>query len=175
MSTRRKMWQQLALLVLGAVAFYLLAIVAVQVASPRPTLGITPEGKFCDCPNKPNCVCSQSTDPNHAVPPLRYSGDGSAVLARLVELLQAELPRTTLLTHEKIHGHDYARFECRTFSMRYIDDLELVVDTNAQVIHLRSASRLGYSDLGVNRRRVAQVVALAQQKLPEHFPAAANL
>jgi uncharacterized protein (DUF1499 family) len=171
MGTRRKMWQPIVLGLVGAVVFYGLALVVVRLASPRPSLGISPEGKFRDCPNKPNCVCSQSTDPNHAIPPLRYSGDGTEALARLVELLSAQLPRCTLLTHERLHGYDYARFECRTLVLRYIDDLELVVDPTARVIHLRSASRLGYSDLGVNRRRVAEVVALAQRQLPQHFPA----
>ena len=120
--------------------------------SGRPlNLGIS-EGRLAPCPDLPNCVCSQSGGTRSAVAPLGISGDAAKAFQRL-ERIVAALPRTHIVTRTE----DYLHAECRTPVLRFVDDLEFLLDGEADVIHVRSASRVGYSDLGVNRRRVETI------------------
>ncbi len=77
------------------------------------------------------------------------TGDGSAQMAKLASLLQA-MPRTQVITQEA--GYIYA--QCTTQVLKFTDDVELLLDASAGVIHVRSASRVGSKDFGVNRARV---------------------
>jgi uncharacterized protein (DUF1499 family) len=116
----------------------------------RPTnLGVR-DGKLAACPNKPNCVNSQTGDKNHAIAPLTFSGDPVAAMEKLKAVVQA-MPRTQVI--ESKPNYLYAEFS--TPLMGFVDDVEFYSDGKA--IHVRSASRLGYSDLGVNRKRVEAV------------------
>lgn len=116
-----------------------------------PTLGLA-AGKLLPCPGSPNCVCSQDPDADHQIAPLAYTGDGPAALGRLKSVVMAQ-PRARI-TEE--HG-GYLRAEFTSLIFRFVDDVEFVLDENAHVIHVRSASRVGHSDLGVNRRRVERL------------------
>lgn len=107
------------------------------------------DGRLAPCPDSPNCVSSQAEDPERRVAPFTYRGDGVRALARLRQLIENQ-PRTTLVSSET----DYLHAEFRSRWLGFVDDLELLIDPERRVIHVRSASRLGYSDLGVNRRRV---------------------
>jgi uncharacterized protein (DUF1499 family) len=107
----------------------------------------------------PNSVSSQANlDPAHPqleyarIAPLRYTGDGKVAFAKVVAAVRA-LPRTVVVKEEP--GYLYA--QCTTRWLRFTDDLELLLDEKAQVIHLRSASRIGEGDLGVNRARVEAI------------------
>lgn len=101
------------------------------------------------CPDKPNCVCSEARDPRHAIAPLELRGDpGDAWTA--IRALIAELPRTRIISSDE--GYLHAEFRTRLF--RFVDDLELLLDTDAAQVAVRSASRVGHSDLGTNRKRV---------------------
>ena len=112
----------------------------------RPTnLGVQ-GGKLASCPSSPNCVSSQASD-NHAIAPLRFSGDAEAALRKLKAVVEG-MPRTRII--ESKPGYLYAEFS--TALMGFVDDVEFYCDGAA--IQVRSASRLGYSDLGVNRKRV---------------------
>ncbi len=118
----------------------------------RPThLGVK-NGRLADCPNKPNCVNSQAIDKLHAIAPLSFSGDATTAMQKLKALVQA-MPRTQVIESRA----DYLNVECSTPLMGFVDDVEFYCD--GRVIHVRSASRLGYSDLGVNRKRVEAVRA----------------
>lgn len=104
----------------------------------------------------PNSVSSQAAlypdNPQRAyadVAPLHYTGDGKAAMARLAGIV-SRMPRTTVVTSEP--GYLYA--QCRTRLLGFTDDLEFYLDAPAGVIQVRSASRLGKGDLGVNRKRV---------------------
>jgi len=104
------------------------------------------------CPDKPNCVCSTApADDPHAVAPLPLplGVDALALVRRVV----STLPRTTEVGADATSVH----FTCTTAVLRFVDDLQFEVDEDAGVVHVRSASRLGYSDLGVNRERVEQL------------------
>lgn len=104
------------------------------------------------CPETPNCVSSLAKDAGHRVEPLPLEGSPEEALARLREIVEA-MPGATV---DKVgEGRLAARFRSRIF--RFVDDLEMAVDEEAGVVHVRSASRVGRSDLGVNRRRVEAI------------------
>ena len=113
-----------------------------------PNLGVV-NGKLSACPNSPNCVSSQTTDKKRYVEPLRYQDTSAEARGRLVSLLDS-MARTRIVTIKEDYIH--AEFTSRIF--RFVDDVELYFDHNGRTIHLRSASRTGYSDLGANRKRV---------------------
>ena len=124
-----------------------------NMAGDRPTnLGVK-AGKLAPCPSSPNCVISQGdADAEHAIAPLAYSGDPTAAMARLVAVVKA-MPRTAVV--ESTDSYLYTEFTSQW--MGYVDDVEFYLDPDASAIQVRSASRLGQSDLGVNRKRVEAI------------------
>ena len=115
---------------------------------------ISPGGGFAlkACPSSPNCVSSQAVDPEHAITPIAYSESRAEALARLKRVL-AFMKRTTIVAERA----DYLHAEARSLIFRFVDDVEFYLPENQKVIHVRSASRVGYSDLGVNRKRVEEI------------------
>lgn len=107
------------------------------------------DGRLAACPDSPNCIHSQSLDSRARVEPLPYTGPAKAALARLKAHLSGQ-PRIRLIQESP----GYLRYEFRTRLCRFVDDVEFLADEKAAVLHVRSASRLGYSDLGANRARV---------------------
>lgn len=116
-----------------------------------PPLG-APQGRLLPCPGSPNCVCSQDADPDHQIAPLTYSGTAGNAFAGLKQLVASQ-PRAKIT--EESPG--YLRAEFRSKIFRFVDDVEFLLDEPRRVIHVRSASRVGYSDLGVNRQRVERL------------------
>ncbi|MBW4542726.1 MAG: DUF1499 domain-containing protein [Myxacorys chilensis ATA2-1-KO14] len=117
-------------------------------AGKQPTtLGVR-NGRLSPCPATPNCVCSQDSDSAHHIEPLKLSSPETAI-ADLKRTIEA-LPKTKIV--EESNDYLYAQFTSKL--MGYVDDVEFYVDRAANVIHVRSASRLGKSDLGVNRKRI---------------------
>lgn len=104
------------------------------------------------CPSSPNCVCSQATDARHAMPPLRYSGDTTLAQQQLQAIVRS-MPRAIIVQRE----HGYFAAEFRSLILRFVDDVAFSFDEHAHVIHFRSASRTGYSDFGVNRKRMEHI------------------
>ena len=140
-------WIPLALL-----ALYGLSLLAFALISRRPdNLGVD-EVRLAPCPPSPNCVSTQSDDAEHGMAPLPYEGTAAEARQRLLAILK-EMPRTRLI--EAMPTYIYAEF--RTFTFRFVDDVEFYIDEAANVIHYRSASRLGYSDMGLNRRRMEEI------------------
>lgn len=120
-------------------------------AGSRPSnLGAT-AGQLQPCPSSPNCVSSQApvTDLQHAIAPLVITGDADRAFAKLTELVR-QSERTTIVTAEP--GYLYAEFA--TPLMGFVDDVEFLLDPTVGQIQVRSASRLGESDLGLNRQRI---------------------
>lgn len=115
----------------------------------RPTnLWSTATG-LAPCPSSPNCVSTMPTDDEHTTAAwiLAVPADQAWPLARDAVLA---LPRTTLVTNTP----NYIHAEATSMMLRFVDDLELVVSPDGEAILVRSASRVGYSDMGVNRERV---------------------
>jgi uncharacterized protein (DUF1499 family) len=121
-------------------------------AGQRPTdLGVR-DGRLKPPPRTPNAVSSQAGDEAHRVEPLRFEGDPALAFAPLRDLV-AGWPGAAIV----VESPDYLHAEFSTRWLRFVDDLELYLDASAKLIHVRSASRLGYSDLGANRRRVEAI------------------
>lgn len=112
------------------------------------------EGKLKSCPSTPNCVCSQGSvsDTQHYIEPLNYDGTPQEAMAKLKQVIQSQ-ERTEII--EETSNYIYAEFTTKL--MGFVDDVEFFLDEGAKVIHVRSASRLGKSDLGVNRQRVETI------------------
>ncbi len=102
------------------------------------------------CPPSPNCVSSQATDSEHHVDPLRILGDPSQAMDDLRRIIES-MPRTRIVAANNAELH--AEFRSRIF--RFVDDVDLRLD--GRVVQIRSASRTGYSDFGVNRARVEDI------------------
>jgi uncharacterized protein (DUF1499 family) len=120
----------------------------------RPgNLGVS-NARLAPCRRTPNCVSSQAdpADAEHYIAPIPFRGDAIAAVRRAV----AGIPRTTIIQTQT----DYLYAEFRTPLVRYVDDVEFFYDDKAGVIHVRSASRLGRRDFGVNRRRIEELRSL---------------
>lgn len=111
-------------------------------------LGLT-TGRLRPCPASPNCVSSEEGTPPDKQVQSFPAPTGSADMKRLAALLTA-WERTEVITSTA----DYLHAECTSRLWRFKDDVEFRFDSAANVIHVRSASRLGEGDLGVNRKRV---------------------
>jgi uncharacterized protein (DUF1499 family) len=119
------------------------------------------DGRLLPCPSSPNCVSSQATDEAHRVAPLVYAGSVDDAMNRLKAIIQS-LPRTAVITDTGAYLH----VEFTTALFRFVDDVEFLADDSAKIIHVRSASRLGKSDLGVNRKRVELIRRRWQEAPP---------
>ncbi|MDZ7953954.1 MAG: DUF1499 domain-containing protein [Nostoc sp. DedQUE12b] len=123
-------------------------------AGKRPNnLGIS-NGKLASCPNSPNCVSSQSTDASHQIAPLTFTSTPEEAITNLKQIIES-LPRTKIITESQ----DYLYAEFKSALLGFVDDVEFYLDRAANLIHVRSASRLGQSDLGVNRKRIETIRA----------------
>ena len=117
----------------------------------RPSnLGVH-DGRLAPPNRNPNNVSSQAPqdDAEHYVAPLKFRGSGAEALAALRKVVEA-MERTLVLRHER----DYLYAEFRSKLMGYVDDVEFYLEESDGVIHVRSASRLGRRDFGVNRARI---------------------
>jgi uncharacterized protein (DUF1499 family) len=141
-------------IVLVSVGVVVLAVVVMfaflSATSRRPAnLGVT-DGRLLPCPSSPNCVCSQDDDAGHHTEPIHYTGtDPVGKLARAV----GSLPGGKVISSNE--NYLYAEFTSLIF--RFVDDVEFQVDPQNKLIHCRSASRAGHSDLGVNRKRIEAI------------------
>ncbi len=120
-----------------------------------PKLGIN-NGKLMLCPKTPNCVNSQATDEKKFIQPIHFIGTQQEAQDRLLKILQAwKLIKITVVQDK------YIRAEFKSKMFRFVDDVEFYFParkTEKKVtIHIRSASRIGYSDLGANRKRIEQI------------------
>jgi len=108
-----------------------------------------PRGRLAPCPASPNCVCSDAGDAGHRVEPFVLAQQAGRAWSALRAAVAA-LPRTRIVEETA----DYLHAECRSVLLGFVDDLELELRPAEGNVAVRSASRTGYSDLGVNRRRV---------------------
>ena len=115
-------------------------------------LGVT-DGAFADCPSSPNCVSSQVdvSDSKHYIAPIVYEGELAKALERMIQVLNG-LPRNRIVQQDD----NYLRVEFSSAVMGFVDDVEFLF-TSGSCVHVRSASRLGYSDFGVNRKRIEEI------------------
>ena len=111
------------------------------------------EGRLKQCPDKPNCVSSEVlSDAEHYIAPLVYSADQAAQVLPRLKTIIGEMGGSV-----QVEKADYLAATFTSALFRFVDDLELRIDTEQKTIHLRSASRVGYGDGGVNRKRVERL------------------
>ena len=117
------------------------------------------DGKLKRISRTPNCVSSQAAlwpddrqKDYSAIEPFKTTGDGNAEMARIVDALKA-MPRTVIVTQTP----DYIYAQSTTALLKFTDDVEFALDAQSNVIHVRSASRIGQKDFGVNRARIEAI------------------
>jgi len=110
------------------------------------------------CPSSPNCVSSQATDADHAIAPFKIVGNIEEAWTALKKALISQ--SRTVITDET---GDTLHAQATSLVFRFVDDIDAILDTDARLIHIRSASRTGYGDFGVNRKRVEMLRSQLQQ------------
>ena len=115
--------------------------------------------KLRPCPATPNCVSSLAGDQKHFIEPISYEGESAVAQQELLGVLKS-FKRVRMVRVEE--GYIHAEFVSSIF--RFVDDVEFYFDSSRKLIQVRSASRTGYSDLGVNRRRIEAIREQFDQK-----------
>ena len=149
------MW--IAVLLVPLLLIVGLALLSATARRPE-TLGVR-DGRLAPCPDSPNCVSTHTDREDSRMEPIPIVGDPADAHSRLRAVLSA-MPRVRIVTADANYLH--AEFASALF--RFVDDVEFFVDREQGVIHFRSASRVGKSDLGVNRQRM-QAIAQAFGRL----------
>lgn len=125
-----------------------------SLSGDRPSnLGVK-NGKLAPCPASANCVSSQSSDAAHKIDPLTYEGTPQEAIGELKAILD-NIENAEIITAAE--NYIYAEFTSKL--MGFVDDVEFYFGEEPGVIQVRSASRLGESDLGVNRKRIEAIRA----------------
>lgn len=136
---------------LRALASLLLLALAGCAAAPPDNLRGVDGGALAPCPDAPHCVSSKVQDPDHRVPPLRFPGS-------LVEQRQAIVAVVGSMAGGQVitAQGDYVHATYTSDWFGFVDDVEFVL-TGSELIQVRSSSRIGYYDFGVNQARVAEI------------------
>jgi uncharacterized protein (DUF1499 family) len=109
-------------------------------------------GSLSPCPASPNCVVSQKADAKHTIAPITYHVTRDKAREALLKVLTV-VPRTQIIKQTDNYVHAISK--SRIF--KFVDDVEFYFPSDKSVIHIRSASRVGDSDFGVNRTRLEQI------------------
>ncbi len=112
------------------------------------------------CDNLLNCTSSTASTKKNRIEPIEYQGSSSEVIEKIAPLISEK--RGTMIETQNAH---YLHATYKTALMGYTDDLELLLDNNDGVLHIRSASRIGRSDLGANRKRIEALRVLLKGKI----------
>ena len=113
---------------------------------------------FTPCPDSPNCVSSLADNKKQFIAPIPYTGENSAVQQELLEIINS-FKRVRIARLDD----NYIRAEFRSLFFGFVDDVEFYLDDGQKVIHIKSASRTGSYDLGVNRSRLERIKELFEQ------------
>ena len=149
-------FQKMVYFASGILLILLVILVVLSLISRKaPERGVD-RARLSPCPDAPNCVCSEYPG-NAFVEPLHFKGPPQAAWQRAKEVIRNMGGRT----EREEEGYLRAVFFSRIF--RFQDDVELRMDRAEARIHIRSASRVGYSDLGQNRKRVERIRARFDQ------------
>lgn len=107
---------------------------------------------LAECPDKPNCVSTQSKKEEAKIDAIKYMVDDKTAYKLLLKVIENnKLANVVSKTTNYIHAAYYTKRKV------FIDDVEFYIDADANLIHFRSASRVGHSDLGVNRKRMEKI------------------
>lgn len=143
-------------IILGILLLIALGYIVLSISSRKqPELGLI-NGQLLACPGTPNCVCSEWQGEKSFVTPLMYTATADDAWRKIKQAIVET--GGVIVTEQK--GYLHSRYVTPFF--RYIDDVELRLDEDQHVIHIRSASRVGRSDFGTNRKRVAMIRSKGQ-------------
>ena len=133
-----------------------LATCVIMLCMTVPVLAGNTMTTLAPCPDSPNCVSSQApeADREHYIAPFSFSGEPADAWQRLKSAVLTE-KRVTIVAEQD----DYLHAEMRSLMFRFVDDVEFSLAADTNLIHVRSASRVGHSDFGVNRKRVERIRA----------------
>lgn len=118
------------------------------------------ENKLGDCPNTPNCQGSESSRASQQVDRIVIEGDPGKAMETLVNIVSAQAT-AALVKQEGAYVH----FTFTTPALQFVDDVEMLISDDQQSLQIRSASRLGKSDLGANEKRIAALRSVLAGKL----------
>jgi len=135
---------------IARMVWMMLALASCSAGTPSG-LGVK-DGRLAPCPASPNCVSSEARDPKHAMDPIPYNGSPEQARERLRGVILS-MPRAKIVSDTG----DYVHAEFKSRIMRFVDDVEFVFDDGRSLIRFRSASRVGYSDMGANRKRMEEI------------------
>jgi len=110
------------------------------------------------CRDSPNCVSSQAQDAKHYIEPFKINGNPDEAWSELKKVLNSQ--SRMVITHETA---DTLHAEATSLVFQFVDDINVILDKHTNTIHVRSASRTGHSDFGVNRKRI-ETLRLQLQK-----------
>ncbi|NBI30861.1 DUF1499 domain-containing protein [Chengkuizengella sp. YPA3-1-1] len=108
--------------------------------------------KLAECPESPNCVSTQTEDNTKKMEPIAYIISNEEVMEIMVQVIN-EMSGTKIM----IQDSNYLHVTFTTRFLRFVDDVEFYFDEQNKLIHFRSASRTGYSDMGVNQERMVEI------------------
>lgn len=135
------------------ILLFVVLLVTACTGGPEPMTAIfDQEGNatLAPCPDSPNCVSTMETDELHGIEPLPFRGDATATMSALLTVVE-QMKRTTIIKQTD----SYLHVEYRTL-LGFVDDVEFVLDGEREIVNFRSASRVGYGDMGVNRNRMEE-------------------
>jgi uncharacterized protein (DUF1499 family) len=132
------------------ICFIALAFAACSAGKPAG-LGLK-QGRLAPCPKTPNCVATQDADEQHGIEPIPYTTSQEQALETMRGIILS-MPRAKIVSSSE----DYIHAEFRSKLFRFVDDVEFYFDAPRKLIDFRSASRVGHSDLGVNRKRMEEI------------------
>ena len=143
----------------GAYVFSMvIAVFVLTCSNPKSGEDSARFESMADCPDRPNCVSSEAQDAKHTIDPFRLKGNPAVGWDAIVSVV-INLPRSEVVKQTDRYLHT----ECKSRLFGFVDDLELRLDPTTGVVAIRSASRVGYSDWGVNRRRVEALRQILRQ------------
>jgi uncharacterized protein (DUF1499 family) len=125
-------------------------LVQARLAQRPANLGLH-EGRLSGCPASPNCVSTEADTVEHRSEPIPYQGSAESARATVRQVVES-MPGGVVVEEQG----DYLRAEFTSRLFRFVDDVEFQIDPRQKVVRYRSASRVGYSDLGANRARMEQ-------------------
>lgn len=105
-----------------------------------------------ECPDSPNCVSTQTEQKSKKMDPITFAL-GPEEVKKIIKNVVESFPRTALES-ESTH---YLHFTFKSRIFGFTDDVEFVLDPKDKLVHFRSASRTGYSDMGVNKERMTEI------------------
>lgn len=152
MMSKNILGRKVMLMIALSAAIPVMSLALLSWFSRRPdNLGVH-DGRLADCPATSNCAGSTCTRDDCRMRPLTFQGSPQSAREKLIGIVQA-LPRTVIVSADDCYIHA----ECKSALFRFVDDVEFLIEPEQGTIQFRSASRVGKSDLGVNRRRMETI------------------